>query len=269
MKLAVSNIALSPYDHREELKHLPEMGLTGLEVAPSRVWRDTWKGLTSADVTTYRNQVEQAGLSVIGFHSLLYDQPELGLFRDPQTRSQTLDFMEHLSKLCRDLGGKTLTYGGGRHRREMSLEHAFTEAVAFFEDLIPRIEDHQTAFCFEPLPPEDSDFINSVYESIRVVKTVNHPSLRVQLDAKALFAVDEMNPEVFEAAAPYLVHAHTNEPGFEVLGTSGKIDNARMAELLRGIGYDGYIAIEQKMIGAENPLESLARSAEVLRQFYA
>ncbi len=244
------------------------MGLSGLEVAPSRVWRNTWLGLKPSDVASYRQAVETAGLRVIGLHSLFYDQPGLGLFRDGDTRARTLDFMEHLSKLCRDLGGKTLTYGGGRKRGAVLPEEAFAEAAAFFHDLIPRIESHGTAFCFEPLGLNDSDFINSVYESIRLVEAVNHPSLRVQLDAKALVANDELTSPVFHDAAPHLIHVHVNEPDLGVLGTSGVIDHRAMGGFLNEIGYDGYVSIEQKMIGENAPLAALSKSVETLKECY-
>lgn len=244
------------------------MGISGLEVAPSRIWHDTWKGLKSSDVSSYRQAVENAGLKVVGLHSLFYDQPDLGLFRDPETRARTLDFMAHLSKLCRDLGGTTLIYGGGRKRGGVSIENAFTESRAFFEELIPRIEDHGTVFSFEPLGPKDSDFINSVYDSIRLVKAVNHRSLRVQLDAKALVANDELNMETVAAAAPYLIHVHANEPDLGVLGTSQTIDHVALARFLGEIKYDGYVSIEQKMIGENDPLSALSKSAEILKECY-
>ena len=268
MKLSVSNIALNAYQHAEELKSLPNMGLLGLEVAPSRVWQDTWKGLSPKSVEKYRNEVEKAGLSIVGLHSLFYDKPELGLFRDAETRQLTLDFMVHLSKLCRDLGGKTLIYGGGRWRGNFSLNEATTYAIDFFSDLIPRIEEHKTVFCFEPLGPSDTDFINSVYESIGFVKRINHPAVRVQLDAKALVSNGEMKFETFKAAAPFLVHVHVNEPDLGILGTSGQVDNQEMATLLRNINYEGYVSIEQKMIGKQAPLVALRQSAKILKECY-
>ena len=150
----------------------------------------------------------------------------------------------------------------------MPLEDAFIEAVEVFGELIPRIENHGTIFCFEPLAPTGSDFINSVHDSIRIVERVNHPALRVQLDAKALGANGEMTPDIFEAARPYLVHVHTNEPDMGILGTSGEIDNFTMARLLRDIDYDGYVSIEQKMICEAAPLEALRQSAKVLTECY-
>ena len=113
IKFSISNIALPAFDHADDFGRLVEFGLDGIEVAPSRVWRDTWRGLTTVEVTDYRRRVENAGLSVVGLHSLFYDQPDLGLFKAPRERAESLDFLEHLSKVCRDLGGKTLIYGGG------------------------------------------------------------------------------------------------------------------------------------------------------------
>jgi hypothetical protein len=66
-----------------------------------------------------------------------------------------------LSKVCRDLGGKTLIYGGGWRRDGLAEDETMAEAVRFFEDLTVRIEGHGTCFCFKPLGPGDSNFINS------------------------------------------------------------------------------------------------------------
>ncbi|MDA1091571.1 MAG: hypothetical protein O3A85_14840, partial [Proteobacteria bacterium] len=106
MKFAISNIALPAFNHGGELGRLAEMGLDGIEIAPSRIWRDTWKGLKPGEVSDYRRLIEEAGLCVVGLHSLFFDQPELGLFKEPQKRADSLDFLEHLSGVCRDLGGR-------------------------------------------------------------------------------------------------------------------------------------------------------------------
>ena len=153
MKLASSNIALPAYDHVHELGGLREMGLEGVEVAPSRVWRDTWHGLTTRHVETYRKEVEAAGLEVVGLHSLFFDHPELGLFCSEEFSSQTLAFMVHLSAVCRDLGGKTLIYGGGRKRGDIPEDEAYKRTIDFCLTLCESIEDHGTCFCFEKEEP--------------------------------------------------------------------------------------------------------------------
>jgi sugar phosphate isomerase/epimerase len=232
------------------------------------VWRDTWQGLTTLEVSDYRRRIESAGLGVVGLHSLFYDQPRLGLFKGKAERVQSLDFLEHLSKVCRDLGGYTLIYGGGRRRGDLPATEARAEAVDFFGELSARIKDHGTCFCFEPLGPNDSDFINSALESLDIVNEVASPALRVQLDAKALVDNDEVNIETFQAVRPVLVHFHANEPGLGVLGSSAKVDHAALGAMLREIGYEGYVSIEQRMLNATDPLLDVEASAEVLLVCY-
>ena len=267
-KLAVSNIALTAYDHTAELGRLPELGLSGLEVAPSRVWRDTWHGLTPAMVAAYRRDVEAAGLQVVGLHSLFYDHPELGLFRDAETRARSLDYLVHLSAVCRDLGGRTLIWGGGRRRGDVGAAAANTEARAFMAELCRRVEGHGTCFCFEPLGPDETDFINSACDALAIVEAVDHPALRMQLDAKALVANDEASAEPFRAAAPHLVHFHANEPDLGVLGASGAIDHAALGGFLRDIGYQEFVSNEQRMLNAADPVADVALSARVLKACY-
>ena len=268
LKFAVSNIALPAYEHDSELAQLSELGFQGLEVAPSRAWKNTWHGLNPRHVTAYYRSAKSAGLNIVGLHSLIFDHPELGLFKGDECTNLTLEFFTHLSGICRDLGGKTLIWGGGRQRGELSKESAFEEAVSFMSKLVARIGDHGTCFCFEPLGPADSDFINSVHDSIRIVEAVNHPALRVQLDAKALVENDEARQDVFEAAMPYLVHFHANEPGLGVLGSSSEVPHQILGNHLRTIGYDGYVSIEQRMFNAINPLADVRKSSSILMECY-
>ncbi|MBT7356360.1 MAG: TIM barrel protein [Rhodospirillaceae bacterium] len=179
-----------------------------------------------------------------------------------------MDFLVHLSGVCRDLGGRTLIYGGGRKRGDVSAAAALVEAIEFFGELCPRIEAHGTIFCLEPLGPNDTDFIHRVGESSAIVEAVDHPALKVQIDAKALVANDELRAETFDSAKPLLVHVHANEPDLGILGTSGLVDHAAIGGHLRSIGYDGTVSIEQKMINADAPLGAVRQSAAILKECY-
>jgi len=269
VKLSLSNIALTAFDHAHELSRVAAGGLQGIEVAPSRKWPDTWHNLKAHDVTLYRHEIESAGLSVVGLHSLFFDHPGLGLFKGAETTKKSMLFLRHLSKVCRDLGGKTLIYGGGRRRGKMPHAEAYNEAVDFFGELCVRTRDHGTCFCFEPLGPNDTDFIHSALESLEIVKAVSSPALRVQLDAKALYENNEATAEIFHAVADQLVHFHANEPGLNPLGHSATIDHRFLGQMLRKVNYGGYISIEQKMLNGDNPLADVNVSIAVLKENYA
>ncbi|MGJ3259880.1 MAG: sugar phosphate isomerase/epimerase family protein [Rhodospirillales bacterium] len=267
-EFALSNIALPAYDHTGDLPALAAIGYTGIEVAPSRVWQDTWHGLTGTDVADYRKALEAAGLEVIGLHSLVFDHPELQLFGDGESVAATQDFMVHLSGVCRDLGGRTLIWGGGRKRGDVPAADAVARAVDFMQGLCERTADHGTVFCFEPLGPGDSDFVNSLGEARVIVDAVGRPNLKLQIDAKALVENGEVEQAVFDAARDALVHVHANEPGLDVLGRSGTIDHAAIGAMLAGIGYAGYVSAEQRMLSETAYMDDARESFETLSRHY-
>jgi sugar phosphate isomerase/epimerase len=242
------------------------MGIKGIEVAPSRIWTDTWKGLSPDQVSMYRREIESSGLRVVGLHSLFFDQPELGLFK-PETRAATLDFLVHLSSVCRDLGGRTLVWGSGRRRGNVSKQEAIDQSLRFLSELCARVEPHGTCFCFEPLGPKDSDFINSAFEAISIASRLDHPAFAVQLDAKALFENGEDNLDTFVAAKSRLIHFHANQPGLGHLG-QGPVNHQKMGEFLRQISYDGFISIEQRLLSESDPISDIRRSVSVLKECY-
>ena len=140
--------------------------------------------------------------------------------------------------------------------------------MEFLDAYIRRTEDHGTCLCFEPLGAKDSDFINSAYDALDLVHQINHPAFRIQLDAKALLANDEVRARVFDDCADDLVHFHANQSDLGVLSDDGDIDHAFMGEQLRRIGYRGFVSIEQRMVSAKDPLTDVAHSHQVLRTHY-
>ena len=269
MKAAISNIALPPYNHENELSALSGIGFDGLEVAVSRVWDNTNK-ITFFQTENYRRQVEKAGLKILGLHSLFFDQPDLGLFRENGVRRKTLNFLTYLSKICVDLGGKTLVFGSppARKRNDLSVEEADKQTVSFFNDLSRDIESHGTCFMLEALGKKETDYIHSSRHALRISKTVDRDQLKCHLDAKALADADEGCIEVFQEISSRLVHFHANDPGLGILGKTLEVNHSLFGELLRKINYTGYVSIEQRMLDSENPLVPIQKSYAFLKESY-
>lgn len=267
-RLSASNIALPAYRHEMFLPRLAELGIEGLEVAPSRVW-DTTAGRPSvAEVAAYRRAISDAGLAVVGVHSLLFGYKDLGLFRGRAAHESTVALIIALSALCRDLGGRTLIYGAGRRRGNVSRAEAQTETEAFLAAVLPHMERHGTIFCFEPLGPKDADFLNTVAECLSLIQAFTHPALGMHIDAKAMVENGEDTLSSFQAAQSRLVHYHANQPGLGRLD-QGPVDHRKMGDFLRKIGYDGYVSIEQRMTDESDPLADVRRSVTVLKDCYA
>ena len=132
MRLAVSNIALPAFDHVEQFYALAELGLTGVEIAPSRAWEQTWHGLSAEQVSTYRKAIEAAGLKVVGLHSLFFDRPELGLFKDPQLRASSLEFYHpSVGGLSRPRRQNTRLGGGVNEAKFQRTKHTRKQSISW------------------------------------------------------------------------------------------------------------------------------------------
>ena len=260
MKIAVSNIALPSYNHIKELYELREMGFRGLEVAPSKVW-DNVKNVTPKQVSTYRKQVEKSGLKVIGIHSLFFDQPDLGLF---------IKFLIHLSNICSDLGGKFLVFGSpqARKRDSLSIKSADLEAISFFSELSNHIKNHGTYVVIEALGKTETDYITSLKHAYKIINKVNRPELQGHLDAKAVFDASEANSNIFNKIKSKLQHVHINHPGLGILKNNGKVDHRLFSALLRDIGYNKFLSLEQRMLNLEHPMLAIKKSYRIIESYY-
>jgi sugar phosphate isomerase/epimerase len=266
MKFAASSFALPAFDHIDLLPGLRPLGLTGLEVVPSRTWRDSWWGLTARDVATYRYAVDQAGLEIIGLDGLLTDRPDLGLFKGAEAEAQTADFLVHLSEVCRDLGGRTLIWGGHRWRGDLSAEQAWAACRTFLEKLLPRIEAHGTVLCFSPLSQASADFCKTARECRMLVNHLDHPSFGLHLSAAVQAANADIGHAPFSAVRDRLDHFHADEPGLATLGTSGAVDHSDCRRHLAAISYRKWISLKQRE--TVDPLDGLAQGARHLTACY-
>ncbi len=269
MKLSFSNIALDSFDHIDELYTLRDIGFEGLEVAPSKVWQDV-VNVTFSDVQNYRKNVESTGLKIIGLHSLFWDQPNLGLFKNKETRKNTSEFLLHLSKLCSDLGGYFLVFGSpqAREKGNLTIKEADTIAVDFFLEISSKIENHGTCIIIEALGKDESDYINSLDHALRITEKINRKEFLSHVDAKAVFSANEQNLEIFNKLQKTLKHCHANDPGLGILGETGKVDHQLFSSLLKKIKYNGFVTAEQRMVDNNDLITPLQKSYALMQKYY-
>ena len=92
MKYAISNIAWPIEMTEKVLNILAKSEISGIEVAPSKVWSNTDK-ISFSQIEEYRRLLKRYGFKVVGLHSLLYDHPDLGLFKGKNVRALTKKFL--------------------------------------------------------------------------------------------------------------------------------------------------------------------------------
>ena len=117
--------------------------------------------------------VEDAGLETIGLHWLLAKTEGLYLTSPEESvRRATGDYLIALAEATRDLGGTLMVLGSPKQRSLLpgvTYDQAFGYAVEVFHRVMPAIGAAGVDLCFEPLAPNDTDFVNTCEQGAELV----------------------------------------------------------------------------------------------------
>jgi D-psicose/D-tagatose/L-ribulose 3-epimerase len=269
MKFAISNIAWRAEEDHAVADVLPRLGIEGIEIAPTRVWKDPLAS-TSAHVSEQRRFWENRGLPIVAMQSLLFGHPELTIFGSDEARGKTLTYLSGMVSLARDLGARVLVFGSpkNRHVGDRTAEEAQAIAVPFFRELGNRAARAGVSFCIEPNPPYyDCDFVTTSADGLALVKAVNAVGFGLHLDAAAITLVKEDPDVALDTAAGQIQHFHGSEKDLAPIG-SGSVDHARFAAGLRRIQYPNWVSVEMRPLPDKDNLPQIQKSLDVLQSIY-
>lgn len=110
MKLAVSNIAWLSEEEEDILPLLREMGVEGIEIAPTKYWPNPDR-VSKTEIEAVKTRLNSSGFRIPSAQAILFGHPELTLFHNEETRNRTLDYLLKISSLSSTLGVSTLVFG--------------------------------------------------------------------------------------------------------------------------------------------------------------
>jgi D-psicose/D-tagatose/L-ribulose 3-epimerase len=269
MKLAISNIAWLPDEDREALRLARDCGVTLLEIAPARWWPDPAKA-TEAEARQFSSRLCADGFSVAGFQAILFGKPELILFGTADTRRACRDYLVHLAQLLAACGGRPLVFGAPKNRLVppgMSLVEADHITLEFFAELAVQTAGLGVCFCLEPNPAAyGGNYITHVADAVRIVRRVNSPGLRLQIDAGELALQSEPVEQIVAEQIDIIGHVHISQPMLEHFEPPWE-GHHTLATALNGAGYAGVVSVEMKR--PSNGLQGVRVALEFARQCYA
>lgn len=269
-RVSVSNIAWQRRDE-EVAPLLAGAGASGLEIAPTVIWDDPTV-ISSDDVRAWRRPFDAEGLSVVAMQSLLFGTSGLELFGPPEARAA---LREHLVAMCRVaelVGAGVMVFGSPRNRRRGHLDLDVADAIAaeFFGDVAEHAAEHGTVLGLEANPEDyGADYLTRACEARSLVETVDHPGLRLHLDAACmLLAGDDPNEEV-RAGSHLLGHVHVSEPNLGTVGGEPPSAHHRaFAQALRDVGYEGFVSVEMRPDGDPPSLDRVGHAARFAHEVY-
>ena len=66
----------------------------------------------------------------------------------------------------------------------VTYEQAFGYAAEVFDRIMPAIGAAGVDLCFEPLAPNDTDFVNTCAQAVELIRRVGHPRFKLHMDVK-------------------------------------------------------------------------------------
>lgn len=179
---------------------------------------------------------------------------------------EILKYTDTIMRRAKQVGTKILVLGSGGSRR---IPDNFDYKIAEYQfiDLCKQIAEigqkYDVIIVIEPLRKQETNFINTVREGLKIVKSVNHPNLKLLADFYHM-ACEKEDPEAIVEAGKELYHCHIAEMEERTAPGIKGDDFTPYFKALKKINYKGYISLECRWNHFEN--EVIDAVKEVRRQ---
>jgi len=270
MRFAICHELYEGIDWSTQCRLIAEAGYKGIEVAPFTIGSEL-RAVGRQVFVAMREEAEKHGLEVIGLHWLLARTTGLYLTSpDPEIRRKTAEYLGFLAETCSLLGGDMMVFGSPMQRNLLpgvSREQAMEYASDVFGMAASKFADQGVTLCLEPLTPKETDFINTCDDAMEIIDRLNHPSIMLHQDVKAMLGSEkESIPTLIQRHRKFCRHFHVNDSN--LLGPGmGSTDYHPILQALQQSEYDGWVSVEvfDYSPGAQNiALQSINYMKQVL-----
>ena len=246
MRFAICNEIFEGWPWEKVCAFVQSVGYTGLEVSPFTL-ADRAEQVTPDRRRELKQQASAHGVEVLGLHWLLVKPPGMYITHtDAQIRRQTADYFTALVHLCADLGGNVMVIGSPKQRNLLpgvTFDQALGYAAEVFAPCLPVAAQRGVTLAMEPLGPQETDFLNTAEQTMRLVRRLNSPNFQINLDVKAMSSEAKPIPQVIRETAGHIAHVQVNDPN--LLGPGmGEVRYEPIIAALREVGYDGWLSVE-------------------------
>lgn len=244
MKLSISNIAWADKQDALIYEYLSEVGFSGVEIAPTRIFpQKPYTQLSSAKYFAQNLKIKY-GLTISSIQSIWFGKSQ-AMFGSAEERKDLFEYTKAAIDFAVAMDCGNLVFGCPKNRNIKSQEQ-YSLAVDFFSALGQYASDRGTVLALEANPEiYQTNFITKTEEAFSLVREVNSPGFLVNLDLGTILYNKE-NIMDFSNQLEYVNHIHISEPYLAPI-VMGKV-HLDLVHLLRSKKYCQYVSIEMKKI---------------------
>jgi sugar phosphate isomerase/epimerase len=278
LKLSVSNIG---WDNKETESLLPffhQQGLTGIEIAPSKIWGD-WDNITLEKAKSYRNFLAQAGFVIPAFQAILFGRPDARLLQGKASEEAFYQHIVKVADIAHAMDCPVLVWGApaSRKKGELSTAQANDNVADILRKTGDACHDRGVTLCLEANPPEyGCDFIVTNHEALELIKMVDSPGFGLHLDIAAATMVGEDIGDLIRLNDKSIRHFHASEVNLEPIPSrDANKANASPHDMakyhLEKIHYGKWVSLEMRQpasISLDEAVIILKQSIKNFSQYY-
>lgn len=252
MKLSISNIAWSAKHDRQMTDYIKELGWSGLEIAPTRIFPNCpYNRLDEAGA--WAAKLKDEGIEVSSMQSIWYGHTEK-IFSGKKERTILIDYTRKAILFAEAIGCGNLVFGNPKNRDTEDMKKDLPVAIDFFREIGDFAAAHHTVIALEPNPIiYNTRFMNRTEQAVEMAYKVNSKGIRVNVDLGAMI-YNEESIGYLKQIAEFINHIHISEPG--LVPIVHRELHKELFTLLRWMNYDKYVSIE---MGKQNDMEAVKK----------
>ncbi|MDD4156732.1 MAG: sugar phosphate isomerase/epimerase [Candidatus Cloacimonetes bacterium] len=270
MRVSFSNIAWDVDEDYLIADMLRNYGVKAIDIAPGKYFPVPSKA-SSKDIASVKAIWLNYGIEIVGMQALLFGNQGFNIFGDDKTQLAMLNHLDAVCRIANRLGLNRLVFGSPKNRDCSGLSDEATIDIAknFFTKLGDIALKYKVIFCLEPNPVAyGANFMTNGNDTYKIVKAINHPSIKMQLDTGAILMNKESIYEIISLAYSEIGHIHISEPLLEVVGNSGKLVHKEFATAIKQKFSNPLITIEMKATKNEPHHSSIERALIFVNEIY-
>lgn len=193
-----------------------------------------------------RKEVEQCpGMEIIT--STAMPEPYNAISPNPEERWKALGFMKKLIDVSAVVGsgiiGGVNYAASGYHTGKPRTQQEMEWSADYLRKAAEYAEQYHITIALEPVKRFESHFLNTAADALELLKLVDRPNLKVQLDTFHMNIEEADFSEAIESCGNELVHMHLVDSNRGAPGM-GHVPWLEVFKALKKIGYEGAGCIE-------------------------
>lgn len=260
MKLSVSNIGWTAQQDEEMYTWLQNQGFQGIEIAPTRLFSEQPYDHKAAAANMAEQLHAMYHLQIPSMQSIWYGMMQR-IAGSLKERATLYEYTKQAIDFAAACGCRNLVFGCPKNRT-ISTEADVLVNEQFLWDIAQAADMCHVVIGLEANPPVyQTNYINTTSQAVEVLRRLNHPALKLNLDYGTILSNEEPL-DIVENNLDLISHVHISEPGLKSLR---RREGHRTLRQLLEQRYTGFVSLE--MARPQDP-DELKKSCLYLKEVF-